>query len=282
MRGWGAGRLADNVPSPPPGAADEPPDTPPSPDGDAPARAAGGAELAPIGSGWGRPYEVAYRDALAHGVVAGVVLPGDGAPVPAWALARLHPEELEIAKELRAFRQSAFVGGRLAARAALDGLGLGAGPVLVEGRGAPVGPVGVSLSISHKSHLAVAIAARADLGALGVDLEELGRPRPHVGRVVLTPAEQELVARLPEDRRWVATLLRFSIKEAVYKALAPRLQRYIGFEEAEVAIRLDGTATVTLSLTSGEVPSSVDVRYHWLDGGVLSTVRARWVEPTYG
>ena len=125
----------------------------------------------------------------------------------------------------------------------------------------------------------LAIAARADLGVLGVDLEELGRPRLHVAKVVLTPTELEVVSRLPPERRWVATLLRFSIKEAIYKALAPRLQRYIGFEEAEVTLRLDGTASVTLSLSQGEAPTSLDVRYHWLDGGFLSSVRARWGEP---
>jgi 4'-phosphopantetheinyl transferase EntD len=256
------------------------PDAPAGDAGEATSAREGEEQAPPIGSGWGKPYDVVYRDALAHGVVAGVVLPGDGAPVPAWALARLPPEEQEVARGLRNFRQCAYVGGRLAAHAALDGLGLAQGPVLTDARGAPLGPTGVSLSISHKSHLAIAIAARADLGVLGVDLEELGRARPHVAKVVLTPGELEVVGRLPPERRWVATLLRFSIKEAIYKALAPRLQRYIGFEEAEVTLRLDGTASVTLNLTQGEAPTSLDVRYHWLDGGFLSSVRARWGEPS--
>lgn len=233
-------------------------------------------ECVPVGQAWGRPYEVVYRDALPYGVVAGVVLPGDGSEVPAWALARLHPEEQQIAAELRGYRQGAFVGGRLACRAALEALGAPASPILMEGRGAPRPPAGVSVSISHKSHLAVAIVARVDLGQLGLDLEELGPARPHVARVVLTPAELEAVGRLPEDRRWIATLLRFSIKEAVYKAIAPRLQRYVGFDEAEVTIRVDGTASVQLQLSCGTAPPQVEARYTWLDGGVLSTVRARW------
>ena len=233
-------------------------------------------EAAPVGLAWGRPYEVAYRDALPHGVVAGVVLPGDGSEVPAWALARLHPEEQQIAQGLRGYRQGAFVGGRLACRAALEALGASAAPILMEARGAPRAPSGVAVSISHKSHLAVAIVARAELGLLGVDLEELGPPRQHVARVVLTPAELEAVSRLPEDRRWIATLLRFSMKEAIYKALAPRLQRYIGFDEAEVAVRVDGTAAVSMQLSCGAAAPEIEARYTWLDGGVLSTVRARW------
>ena len=39
-------------------------------------------------------------------------------------------------------------------------------------------------------------------------------------------------------------MLRFSIKEAVYKALNPVLQRYISFLEVEVEPNLDGSADI--------------------------------------
>jgi hypothetical protein len=59
-------------------------------------------------------------------------------------------------------------------------------------------------------------------------------------RLMATPEELAAVAAIPEaegadalgSRRWVDTVVRFSLKEAVYKALAPTLQRMIGFEEA--------------------------------------------------
>ena len=42
-----------------------------------------------------------------------------------------------------------------------------------------------------------------------------------------------------------------SLKESVYKALHPILCQYVGFQEAEVTPFIDGTAKVTLNLSSG-------------------------------
>jgi len=221
-------------------------------------------------------YRIVYKDALPHGIVVGVALPEDGAAPDEKALEGLHPDERRSADQHRAFRLASFVGGRLAAHGAIQGLGgpftaIGCGP-----RGAPSPPSGVSLSITHKKHLAVAIAARSDLGDLGIDLETLAPEREGIASKILRPEEAERIERLPPDRRWTATVLRFSIKEAIYKALAPRLQRYIGFEEASVSLCTDGHADVDLHLTSGPTPTEIDARFTWLDRAVLSTVRVRW------
>lgn len=224
-------------------------------------------------------YEITLRNALPHGVIAGVPLPGDGSDVPAEVLERLHPDERAAAETFRGFRRTSFVGGRLAARGALHGLGRTKGPVLSDGRGAPLAPSGISVSITHKSHFAVAIAARSELGTLGIDLEDLAPERPGIAQRVLRPEEQEAVEALAADRRWTATVVRFSIKEAIYKALAPRLKRYIGFAEASVDPGVDGLAQVTLHLESGPAPVSLEARYTWLDQAVLATVRARWDAP---
>jgi len=221
-------------------------------------------------------YTIVHKDALPHGIVAGASLPGSADPVPADVLAMLDPQERALAEAMRGFRQSEFVGGRLAARAAMGALGRGRGPILAGPRGAPLAPAGVALSISHKRHLAVAVAARAEFGTLGVDLEDLTPRRQGIAERVLVPAELEAVAALEEDRQWTATVLRFAIKEAIYKALAPRLKRFIGFDEACVEPDPDGTAAVTLSLTSGPTPRQVDARFAWLGDAVLATVRAQW------
>ena len=42
-----------------------------------------------------------------------------------------------------------------------------------------------------------------------------------------------------------------SLKESVYKAMHPILCQYVGFQEAEITPLADGTAKVTLNLTSG-------------------------------
>ena len=51
---------------------------------------------------------------------------------------------------------------------------------------------------------------------------------------VLVPEELEAIRDLPDDRKWIALLVRFSVKEAVYKALDPYVHRYVGFHEAIV------------------------------------------------
>jgi len=117
------------------------------------------------------------------------------------------------------------------------------------------------------------MAARDDHGTLGVDLEEYGPPRPGIAARVLTPDEREAVDALPPERQWIAVLLRFSIKEAIYKALNPYLRRYVGFHEAAVKPDVRGHADVTLRLAEGEGPFRVSARYEWLHGRILTSVR---------
>ena len=211
-----------------------------------------------------------------YGLLVGFALPGNPDAVPEEVLERLHPAEREEALRQRGYRQPEWVGGRLAANAAIRLLGLQPGPVLSDARGAPLPPPGVRLSISHKRSLVVALAARAENGDIGVDLEDLSPARPDVASAVLTGAEQLEVGALPEDRRWTAILLRFSLKEAIYKAVAPRVQRMIGFEEADVALHPDGSADLKLRLRPEEPSPRLEGRYTWMNSQVLTMVRARW------
>ena len=226
----------------------------------------------------GPPFDVCLRDAQQHGVVIGVALPSGPEPVPEGVLARLLPAEVEHARTLRGFKQVQWVGGRLAAQRAIRMLGLEPQAVLSDGHGAPAVALqlGLSLSIAHKRDMAVALVARARNGALGVDIEDLDPPRMRVAERVLTPDERAVVQALPDERQWTAVVVRFSLKEAIYKALAPTLRRYIDFQEAEVLPMPDGSARVHMRLARGETAPRLDARYSWLPGRVLSTVRARW------
>lgn len=211
-----------------------------------------------------------------YGLLVGFSLPGTPDAVPDEVLDRLHPAEREQALSKRGYRQPEWVGGRLAANAAIRLLGMQPGPVLSDARGAPVPPPGARISISHKRSLVVALAARAESGDIGVDLEDLSPPRPDVASAVLTPGELASLDTLPEDRRWTAILLRFSLKEAIYKAVAPTVQRMIGFEEADVALHPDGSADLKLQLRPSEPSPRLEGRYHWMNDQVLAMVRARW------
>jgi 4'-phosphopantetheinyl transferase EntD len=123
------------------------------------------------------------------------------------------------------------------------------------------------------------MAARPVDGTLGVDVEDYRPMRLSIQDSILRPEEVERIAALPDERRWISIMLTFSVKESIYKALDPFVQRYIGFHEASVELDLQGRADVTLHLAQGEGPFAVDARFAWLHGRVVSTVRARRVEP---
>jgi 4'-phosphopantetheinyl transferase EntD len=220
------------------------------------------------------PFEAAFVLAMPHGIAAGVHLPGNNEEVPDAVLAQLLPEERELARTMRGFRQPEFVGGRLALGATFLELGLRRTPVLVDAHGAPELPPGVTGSVTHKRDLAIAMVARGNPG-LGIDLEETDRERPGVASHVLRPEELAAVEALPADRRWTDTVVRFSVKEAIYKALHPFLLRYIGFGEVAVWPTPDGFDRVEPFLQPGEGPFQFDARHYWIDGRVFSTVRVR-------
>jgi phosphopantetheine--protein transferase-like protein len=113
-----------------------------------------------------------------------------------------------------------------------------------------------------------AVAPRAHgLQHVGLDLER--RPtgnelaRPSIARKILTARE---FATLDQCRDELAarehTLVHFAIKEAVYKAIDPFVERYVRFTEVELALRTDGEAEVTLHLPELH-DGELRVQAHW-------------------
>jgi enterobactin synthetase component D len=213
-----------------------------------------------------------------HGVLVG--LPIEQALARDDLLAQLPPEEAALAATWGDARVRTFVAGRLALRAALEELGAEVrGPILRTARGAPVLPPGVRASVSHKDEVAVALVAERvagdDASHVGVDVELLSPPRSDVSRHVLTDAERAELAPLDEEARRRALLVRFSLKEALYKALDPFVQRYVGFLEVEARPLDDGGAAFQLDLAEGALAFHAEGR--WLVQGdvVLTTARVR-------
>ena len=135
--------------------------------------------------------------------------------------------------------------------------------ILSDDRGAPILPPGWVGSISHKGVRAAALVAPAGGGHIGVDLEVAAPPRQDIARRVLTPREQ---AALPDRGR--AVTLRFSIKEAIYKAIDPYVRRYVGFTEVELDFTGDDV-TVTTAL-----PFAIEATWREHAGHWLATARA--------
>jgi enterobactin synthetase component D len=198
------------------------------------------------------------RLTLAHGACVVVELDDLEA-----ALASLPPAEQQRAGELGPLRRSTYVAGRTAMHLALgDAMG-GSGQIPSNDRGAPILPPGWVGSISHKGVHAAALVAPAGHGHIGVDLEAAVPPGQDIARRILTPREQ---AALPDRGR--AVTLRFSIKEAIYKALDPYVRRYVGFTEVELDFDGDAVAVTTA------LPFVIEATWREHAGHWLSTARA--------
>ena len=220
-------------------------------------------------------FSTAFTRGLPHGILAAIHLPSTADDLPTNILHRLHADERAFAETLSSRRRIEWVGGRLAARVAASALGTDLSALLTDEHGAPKAPKGLSVSISHKSDLALAWLPERRTAPSGWTLST------STGTVRTLPPRYsdrwvEAVDALHEERRWNGVLLRFAMKEAIYKALAPRHRRYIAFEEAEVSDFKDGEARIQLFLTQGPSPSSIEGRYDWMPEGLVTSVRARW------
>jgi enterobactin synthetase component D len=218
------------------------------------------------------PYAPAFRVDTAHGVIAGVHLPAAPDVIPEYVLAALHPDERAHATTCRAFRQVQFVGGRLAMGSLLRDRMRSDVPVLPDQHGAPVLPSGLTGSISHKRDLAVAIVTSGRHG-LGIDIEETHKPGLDIASHVLCDDEQQSLAGLDAQQRWAELITRFSIKEALYKALHRFVLRFIDFRE--VAVWPDGEGSARIDLRFDHTGHyRFAVRYMHFERGVLTVVEA--------
>jgi enterobactin synthetase component D len=221
-----------------------------------------------------------------HGVIRAVTIPVAVPPMPPppEVLARLAPEERAFAAGLPPFRQLTWVAGRLALAAALAELGAPRTPLLATPRDAPAPPPGFVGSVSHKKRIAVALAAPDEGAHVGIDVEETAPQRYDISQKILTARELAAAdARSPEERGR-AVVAWFSIKESIYKAVDPFVQRYVGFKEAEVDLEpptwgfgsgAPMAARARLTLERGEGPFAVEATWAELDGLIVSTARVR-------
>ena len=129
-------------------------------------------------------------------------------------------------------RRREFALGRAAAQQILRNLGLQTlQPVLQGPSREPIWPAGYLGSIAHTA--AAAAAAAAPIGAIksiGIDLETA--VRPGVARLAprLVTAEELNWVRAEAAAEDLRTLLIFSAKESVFKALFPICQVWFGFQ----------------------------------------------------
>ncbi|NVZ52888.1 4'-phosphopantetheinyl transferase superfamily protein [Pseudomonas sp. B6002] len=161
-------------------------------------------------------------------------------------------------------RQAEFLAGRLCARAALQQLDhMDCVPAIGDDR-APVWPAHISGSITHSTgHAAAIVGHKAQWRGLGMDLENvlsLERAERLAGEI-LTADELQRMASVPREQIALVVTLTFSVKESLFKALYPIVQKRFYFEHAEV-VEWSASGRVRLRLLT-------DLSEEWCHGKEL-------------
>jgi enterobactin synthetase component D len=138
-------------------------------------------------------------------------------------------------------------------------------------RRAPVWPDGLVGSIAHSGNMAIAAVGRgARWAGLGIDLEQSGnaaRTADFVPRIVTPP---EIASLAPSFAAPLATLLVFSAKEAIYKAVAARAGR-IGFADARcTGIHGDRLRFATSDLLRPVTGHALEVQFAVADAHIFT------------
>lgn len=166
------------------------------------------------------------------------------------AIAGLWPREREAVAHAVGKRQRELATGRALARAALARLGVAACEIPSGADRAPVWPEGIAGSITHSDVRAiVALGARAEIGSIGIDLEEGPVLAEELWRPILLADERERLEREPEEGRGRSALIVFAAKEALYKAQHPISRRFMGFHELSVELVPEGEMRGALRCT---------------------------------
>jgi 4'-phosphopantetheinyl transferase EntD len=173
------------------------------------------------------------------------VVTREGDPRALGPLADVLPEEREAVARAVPKRQHEFWATRHLARLALAELGFAPGPILNHPDRSPRWPAGVLGSISHtEGWCGVALTTTdGQLRGLGIDAERINPMSEGVIERVLTTNEQTVVAGHSDVS--TQAVLRFSAKEAIYKAIYPQVRHFVGFLEVEVAVHANGAFEAT-------------------------------------
>jgi 4'-phosphopantetheinyl transferase EntD len=188
-------------------------------------------------------------------------------------------EELLISKAVEK-RRSEFTTGRWCAREAMIRLGRQPSAILPGTRGEPQWPAGLVGSITHCAGYRGAVVAESErISTVGIDAEPNGALPNGVLESVSLAEERDRMATLRRDHpevHWDRLL--FSAKESVYKAWFPLTERWLDFEDANIAIDpIAGTFTAQLRVNGPRVNSRPLTGFtgRWLvDNGLILTAIA--------
>lgn len=148
----------------------------------------------------------------------------------------LSPQEFATIQRAVPRRQREFAAGREAARQAMAQIGWLPVAIPSASDRSPIWPDGLSGSITHTHRACVAVVApRAQIGFVGIDLEEDQPMDPALWDSICTSEERELVNKNPTEMRGSFVKRLFSAKEAFYKWQYPQTRRMLDFQDVCIA-----------------------------------------------
>lgn len=182
----------------------------------------------------------------------------------------LYPQEARAIGQARRKRRREFAAGRAAARGAMVALGLSPTEVPMGPDRAPVWPQGICGSISHTETQCLAVVGRrADVRALGLDIEPATPLDPALWSEVCTPTELDALLTRPTGEWGVLARAVFCVKEAAYKAQYPISRTLFGFEMLETRIA-SGAFTARFVGSVPGFPAGTELRGRLIrQGGVF-------------
>lgn len=162
-------------------------------------------------------------------------------PAQSEAEAELFPEEAALVARALDKRRREFAAGRLCYRRALARLGLPPRALVNDADRAPMWPEDVVGSVTHTRGLCAVVLAPADtMRSLGIDVEPSTPMRDALWRRIATADEQRRIEASSAIEPGLMGKIVFSAKECFYKLQYPLTRQYLGFEDAEVAVDLEG------------------------------------------
>jgi len=133
-------------------------------------------------------------------------------------------------------RKADYLAGRSIALAAMKALGISPTAIASAPSRAPIWPDGLTGSISHARGRCACVLSYDTSQSVGVDTEAIasGSSLAAILSETLTPQDRDTISADVSSQPTNATLV-FSAKEALFKALYPRVNCYFGFDAAELA-----------------------------------------------
>ena len=183
----------------------------------------------------------------------------------------LHPLEQALVSHSVDVRKAEFGDARWCAHQALSDLGeWNNEPILRGERGMPLWPRDITGSMTHtEGFRAAVVAPKTHVRSMGLDAEP-AQPLPReVVSSIARPGEMPQLERLQNEGIDCADRLLFCAKEATYKAWFPMTHRWLGFEDAEIDIRPDGSFISYLLVRPTPVPF-ITGRWMLDDGYVIA------------